>query len=49
MNNQTDKEVEYVNIYEKPTAEFVTFESEEILLELQDIGGPSIEGGEEDW
>ena len=36
-------------IYEKPTAEFVSFESEEILLELQNIGGPSIDGGEDEW
>lgn len=49
MNNQTDKEVEYVNNYEKPMAEFVKFESEEILLELQDIDGPSVGGDVGEW
>ena len=38
-----------MKFYEKPTVEFVKFESEEILLELQDIGGPSFDEGSEEW
>lgn len=36
--------------YEKPMAELVKFESERILLELQDIGEtPDFSSGVEEW
>ena len=36
--------------YEKPMAELVKFESERILLELQDVGEiPDISSGVEEW
>ena len=38
-----------MEVYVKPTAEFVKFESEDVLLELQDIGGPSFGEGSEEW
>lgn len=39
-----------MEIYIKPTAELIKFETEDVLLELQDIGdGPSVGGGVEDW
>lgn len=38
-----------MEIYVKPTAELIKFETEDVLLELQDIDGPSVGGGVEDW
>ena len=39
-----------MKFYEKPTVEFVKFESEEILLELHDIGDePGFSEGSEEW
>lgn len=38
-----------MEIYIKPTAELIKFETEDVLLELQDIGDVSVGGGVEDW
>ena len=38
-----------MEIYIKPTAELIKFETEDVLLELQDIGDVDISGGLEDW